>query len=196
MISATNRDLKVLIGKGTFRDDLFYRLSVVPFHLPPLRERPEDSELLVQRFIETYSRANGKRIRQAGNDVLELFQSYPWPGNVRELENAIERAVVLSEPQATELEVALLPHDIRSGTPTLLLSGSSMGANPRPQRGKSGSPDNMDEATWVRTLGDALRKTNGSAAGAARLLGVSAAVVRRSADKYGLREKRRRRSTG
>ena len=196
IVAASNRNLAAAVREGAFREDLYYRLKVVEIDLPPLRERPEDIELLTQRFVETYSRANGKRVRQAGKDVIELLQSYPWPGNVRELENAVERAVVLSEPQATELDVALLPHSIRSGTPTLFLNGGSMGANPRPGREASGSPQNIDEPTWVRALGDALRRTNGNAAGAARLLGVSAAVVRRSADKYGLREKRRRRSKG
>ena len=196
IVAASNRNLAAAVREGAFREDLYYRLKVVEIDLPPLRERPGDIELLTQRFVETYSRASGKRIRQAGKDVLELLQSYPWPGNVRELENAVERAVVLSEPQATELDAALLPHSIQSGTPTLFLNGDSMGAKPTPGRDVFSSPQIMDEAPWVRALGDALRRTNGSAAGAARLLGVSAAVVRRSADKYGLREKRRRRSKG
>ena len=195
IIAATNRDLAAAVRGRSFREDLYYRLKVVEIDLPPLRERPEDIELLTQQFIETYSRVNRRGIQQAGEQVLDLFQSYPWPGNIRELENAIERAVVLSEPQAKELDVALLPQNIRNGTPTLFLNGGSMGARPNLPDSASGFPQKMDEAAWVRALGDALHETNGNAAAAARLLGVSAAVVRRSADKYGLRENRRSHST-
>jgi len=196
IVAASNRDLAAAVREGTFREDLYYRLKVVEIDLPPLRERPEDIDLLTQRFVESYSRANGRSVREAGKEVLELFQSYPWPGNVRELENAVERAVVLSEPHATELDRNLLPSNILNGTPALFLNGDPAEASPPPRTEVSGPSQDADEATWVRALGDALRRTNGNAAGAARLLGVSAAVVRRSADKYGLRAKSGRRSAG
>ncbi len=100
VIATTNRDLKEEVEKGTFREDLFYRLNVVPIHLPQLKERREDIPLLVDHFVEQYARENGRRISGIHEDALRDMIQYDWPGNVRELENTIERAVVVcSEKQ-------------------------------------------------------------------------------------------------
>jgi len=96
VIVATNRDLEAAIAAGTFREDLFYRLNVFPIEIPPLRRRSEDIPVLVQYFIDRYSRKAGKNVGRASKQTLDLFKSYPWPGNIRELQNIIERSVIIS----------------------------------------------------------------------------------------------------
>ncbi|MFN2454861.1 MAG: sigma-54-dependent transcriptional regulator [Pyrinomonadaceae bacterium] len=97
IIAATNIDLKEAVKHGTFREDLYYRLSVVPIELPPLRDRREDILALAQFFIRKFNEENGRKLSEAiAPDVLALLENYSWPGNVRELENAIERAVVIA----------------------------------------------------------------------------------------------------
>jgi formate hydrogenlyase transcriptional activator len=95
IIATTNRDLEEEVRKGRFRQDLYYRLNVFPITVPPLRQRKEDIPLMVQAFIERYSRKMGKQITSIQKETLRALQDYPWPGNVRELESIIERAVIL-----------------------------------------------------------------------------------------------------
>ena len=96
VIAATHRDLKLMVEKGDFREDLFYRLSVFPLTLPPLRERKNDISLLVYFFVNKYASKMSKQISTISQTIMDKLQKYPWPGNVRELENVIERAVILS----------------------------------------------------------------------------------------------------
>ncbi|MFN7960241.1 MAG: sigma-54 dependent transcriptional regulator [Thermoanaerobaculia bacterium] len=118
IIAATNADLEQAVSRGTFREDLYYRLNVITLQMPPLRERPEDIPLLVQHFLQTFARENEKSIREIAPEAMRLLLDYHWPGNVRELENAIERAVVLSSGDV--LEVDLLPRSVRQPAPTPL----------------------------------------------------------------------------
>jgi len=97
IVAATNKDLQEAVKTGMFREDLFYRLSVVPIALPALRERRDDIPLLANHFLKKYNRKRGKNIRAISDKAMKALVEYGWPGNVRELENAIERAVVLSE---------------------------------------------------------------------------------------------------
>src|SRR5207302_5888678 len=96
VIAATNRDLGALIDGGRFREDLFYRLSVVTLQIPPLRDRREDIPLLADHFLRVYSTANGRRVSEIAPEAMALMVAYDWPGNIRELEHAIERAVALT----------------------------------------------------------------------------------------------------
>ena len=96
-VAATNRDLKELMEKGGFREDLFYRLNVINIHVPPLRERGDDVRRLAEHFVAVSARKLGKPIRRIGDDLSAFLGRYHWPGNVRELENLIERAVILAE---------------------------------------------------------------------------------------------------
>jgi DNA-binding NtrC family response regulator len=96
-VAATNRDLKELMEKGGFREDLFYRLNVINIHVPPLRERGDDVRRLAEHFVAASARKLGKPIRRIGDDLAAFLGRYHWPGNVRELENLIERAVILAE---------------------------------------------------------------------------------------------------
>jgi len=96
-VAASNRDLNIATERGQFRADLFYRLNVINIHVPPLRERAEDIELLAEHFVAEHSRRLGKRISALSTDLKQLLKAYRWPGNVRELENVVERAVILAD---------------------------------------------------------------------------------------------------
>jgi len=111
-IAATNRDLKKATEEGTFREDLFYRLNVVPITIPPLRERKEDIPLLVGHFLGRFNRNFGKHVRGLSEEVMEVFSGYHWPGNVRELENLMERLVVLTTEDTISL--SMIPPDMLS----------------------------------------------------------------------------------
>lgn len=113
MVTATNQILEKLVEEGKFREDLFYRLQVITIHMPPLRNRADDIPLLVEHFIEMYARDNLKKIEYASPETLDLMMKYHWPGNVRELENTIERAIVLSDPDAKFITPDLLPSSMR-----------------------------------------------------------------------------------
>jgi two-component system response regulator PilR (NtrC family) len=97
VMASSSVNLGQAVGRGAFREDLFYRLSVVPIHLPPLRERKDDIPLLVGHFLHKYSRKAGKVVSTISRQALAALEAYDWPGNVRELENLIERAIVLSK---------------------------------------------------------------------------------------------------
>ncbi|NMX22353.1 sigma-54-dependent Fis family transcriptional regulator [Dissulfurirhabdus thermomarina] len=115
IIAATNKDLEAEIEKGNFREDLYYRLNVIPIHVPPLRERTEDIPLLVAEFLAEYGRETGRGPLEASPEVLQALQDYDWPGNVRELRNVVERMVILSRGPVLTLEG--LPPAIRRHTP-------------------------------------------------------------------------------
>jgi len=163
VIAATNRDLVQLVGEGTFRDDLYYRLNVIEVRVPPLRERREDIPLLVNYFCDKYAEENGKVIEGMAAEAMKKLVGYSYPGNVRELENIIERAVILAAGSVIESEdvVDLVPA-ARSDAVTLewLL-----------EKGWS-----LDEAlAWVeqRLIDEALQRTSGVRVEAARVLGIS-----------------------
>jgi DNA-binding NtrC family response regulator len=115
VIAATNRDLRQLVSEGRFQEDLFYRLNVIPIHMPPLRERPEDIPILVEHFVRKHEQRTGRRIERVEEAALGALQQYEWPGNVRELENTLERAVVLAPgPVITVRAISVLG----AGAPT------------------------------------------------------------------------------
>ena len=107
ILAATHRDLKIMVKDGKFREDLFYRLNVVPVRVPALRERLEDVPLLVENFIAKFSAQNGSTVKGISPEALSVLMAHPWPGNVRELENVIERAMVLSRGDRIERAVVL-----------------------------------------------------------------------------------------
>jgi formate hydrogenlyase transcriptional activator len=114
VLAATHRDLNALVAEGRFREDLLYRLNVVPIEVPPLRERVADIPLLVEYFIDRFGKRAGKKFKTIDKKSLRAFQSYVWPGNVRELQNVIERAVILSEGQTFAMDEAWLKRELRA----------------------------------------------------------------------------------
>ncbi|MDT8443135.1 MAG: sigma-54 dependent transcriptional regulator [Desulfuromonadales bacterium] len=116
LVAATNANLREMVKKGTFRDDLFFRLNIIPIELPPLRERKGDLMLLASQFLRRFAEENGKEIRGFSPDVIEQLERYSFPGNVRELENIIERAVVLSHSDLLQRQDLEMPGDDQSSS--------------------------------------------------------------------------------
>ncbi|MGB4442558.1 MAG: sigma-54 dependent transcriptional regulator [Coriobacteriia bacterium] len=171
VISATNRDLQQLIADGTFREDLYYRLNVVPLTIPPLRKRPADIPLLVAHFLEKFGA--GKRTMTAS--AMEALVSYQWPGNVRELENTIERVVILSHGETIDADD--LPAEVRAGV-SVCDAGSRCFVLP-----DSGLDLEEVELDLVR---QALGRSGGSAPQAAKLLGLTTKTLQARMERYGL----------
>ena len=115
MIAATNRNLAQEMTEGRFREDLYYRLNVIPAMVPPLRERKDDIPLLAKHFLKVYSNANGKQINGFSEEVMQIFPDYNWPGNVRELQNVVEHAVILAKGEM--IEEINLPQNIKETVP-------------------------------------------------------------------------------
>jgi two-component system nitrogen regulation response regulator NtrX len=113
IVAATNKNLDQEMDKGSFREDLFYRLNVIPFHVPPLRERVEDIPVLTDFFIKEFSCLYGRKPKEVSEDVMEALKRYPWPGNVRELKNFVERVVIMT--LSPKIEVRHLPSEIAHG---------------------------------------------------------------------------------
>jgi len=159
-ISATNRDLRTAIDRGEFREDLYYRLAVVPLYLPPLRERQEDIPLLIDHFLNKFCKMYKKKISSIKPNVLEAMFASPWKGNIRELGNILERGVLLAENETLTLDC--------------------LNIECRPPAGKDGSVDTpslslkqvVDEAE-KKAIHQALRAANNNRSMAARLLGIS-----------------------
>jgi DNA-binding NtrC family response regulator len=166
LIAATHRDLRAMVGDGRFREDLLYRLSVIQTELPPLRERPEDIELIVRHFAAQLGDEIGRRVESIAPDALEVLQRYRWPGNVRELRNVVERALVLGD--GPELELDDLP-------PELLLSAP---AGPAPTAPASGTIRTLVELERI-AIAEALAATGGNKARAAALLGIDRTTLYR-----------------
>ncbi len=123
VIAASNKDLAQEIGRGAFREDLFFRLNVIPLDVPPLRERPDDVPVLVRHFFEEFSREYGQKPKAVDDEALALFQRYRWPGNVRELRNVIERLIIMTP--GARITAADVPPPLSSGSPARAASGSS-----------------------------------------------------------------------
>lgn len=171
IIAATNRNLEEMVHEGTFRDDLYYRLNVIPIILPPLRDRPDDIPLLVEHFIEKISKENKKDVRGITPEAMRMFMHYRWPGNVRELENVIERVITLMDSDLITEE--LLPSYIK---------GDIAG---REVRGQADDTVLPWEEYEKQIIANALRQGT-SFNGAAKLLRISHKTVAAKARKYGL----------
>jgi len=168
IISATNRELKEEITKGNFRNDLYYRLQVIPIQLPPLRDRTEDIELLTNHFISIFNNEFKKKIKPIGSEVTKLFQNYSWPGNVRELKNIIERAVLLDAE--SEIMVEHLPLEIQSRSVEEVEDRSSMNIDQLYPL----SMKDMEKLLITKTL----EKTDGNKSESSRILGISRQTLR------------------
>jgi two-component system response regulator PilR (NtrC family) len=175
IIAATNRDLGEMVAENQFREDLFYRISVIPLELPPLRHRRDDIPLLADHFLARLNASMGKRIDRISDEALKKLESYDWPGNVRELENALERAFILET--SNELSAQHLPESM------------SAGARMRPM---TNFPDEgFDLEIYVEGLQkgfleEALRRTNGVQVKAAELLRMSYRSFRHYMQKYNI----------
>jgi len=175
IISATNRDLKIAVENKQFREDLFYRLSSFPIHIPPLRERKGDIIVLVEHFIKQFNEKLGKNIKGVSKKTLKLFYDYDWPGNVRELENLLERCVILSDGEYIEPDV--LPPNINSSSGTISYSSVE-------NLFTDDSPVIPFEKLKEEAIKHALKVTNGNIVDASRKLKIGRATLYRLMEKY------------
>jgi DNA-binding NtrC family response regulator len=189
LIAATNRDLKALIAEGRFREDLYYRLAVVPVALPPLRERKEDIPALVQHFIEKYDRRLGKRVERADDEALEVLMRYAWPGNIRELENLMERSVLFADGPVIGADA--LPDGLRerpAGAPVPIAAVGPLGAIASPTGASMKEIVRQAQAELERELiARALEETGGNVTRAAKRLQISRKSLQVKMKELGLR---------
>jgi DNA-binding NtrC family response regulator len=171
LIAATNRDLREALEQGTFREDLYYRLNVVPIDIAPLRQRKEDIPDLVNLFISRFAGDSGKPVESITPEAMQILVNYHWPGNVRELQNIIERACALAK--GTVLEASDIHLDLR---PAKAANGAS-----------GFLPEGMTLEHWEdEMIREALRRANGNKSQAARLLGLSRNALRYRLSKIGI----------
>jgi len=185
IVAATNIDLKEAVRQGTFREDLYYRLAVVPIELPPLRDRREDILPLAQHFIQKYNEENGRDVsEQLSPDVLALLESYSWPGNVRELENTIERAVVIAP--GDEITKECLRTEISD--PKSVVSGHHDGASNTAVTDIGRGINFYEEVRRfeIDLIRRALEQTGGHQSRAARLLGMNATTLNSKIKTYNI----------
>jgi DNA-binding NtrC family response regulator len=171
LIAATNRDLREALEQGTFREDLYYRLNVVPIDIAPLRQRKEDIPELVTLFITRFAGDSGKPVESITPEAMQILVNYHWPGNVRELQNIIERACALTKSTvltADDIHLDVRPAKAANGTSNFL-------------------PDGMTLEHWEdEMIREALRRANGNKSQAARLLGLSRNALRYRLSKIGI----------
>jgi len=185
IIAATNQDLKKRIQEGKFREELFYRLNVISFEMPPLRKRVEDIPILVSHFLQKYCEKLGKPMKRLTPEVFGLFEAYPWPGNIRELENVIERIVAIEDRET--VTAGCLPQEILSParkeeTHSLFQPGFNLSTY-------------IDDLT-KKYVNQALLASGGSLRQAAPLLGLSYRTLRYLIDKYELKNIRKEERNG
>lgn len=194
VIAATNKDPLEEVGKGKLRDDLYYRLNVVPIHIPPLRDRPEDIPVLAQHFLVMLGEKYNKYFWDFSPDAVRLLLCYQWPGNVRELRNSIERIVVLATTDRVTPE--LFPERMRKAAAKAKVPQLDIEAALECiQKALQARPVEMEEGDDVlpfvevekRAILGAIRKCNGDISKAARKLGLSRATLYRKLEKYGVR---------
>ena len=193
LVAATNRDLRAALEQGTFREDLYYRLNVVPISIAPLRERKEDIPYLVDHFIARFAREAGKPIEGITPAAMKLLTAFHWPGNVRELENIIERAVALFAGRV--IDVGDIQLDVSPWQPPqadlALATGPAAGANPAGPNASGAAlpflPDGMTlEQYEDEIIREAVRRAGGNKSQAARLLGLSRNALRYRLSKMGV----------
>jgi len=171
IVAATNQDLRAALEQGTFREDLYYRLNVVPINIPPLRERREDIPFLAEHFVQKLAAQSGSRVESISDAAIQRLMGYHWPGNVRELENVIERSLVMCT--GTRLDAP----DIRLDT----------APRARPQTVENFLPEGMTLDEFEKAiLREALRRAEGNKSQAARLLGLSRNALRYRLSQMGI----------
>jgi two-component system response regulator HydG len=181
VVSATNRDLKAEVARGAFREDLYYRLHIVPLTLPPLRERPDDIALLARHFVSRHAGRVNPRVRSITDPALRALQRYAWPGNVRELENAIEQSLVFAEGEAldeSDLPAFMRPEASRASAASALTAPS----------GDRPLPDILEELER-ELIRRAYERANGVKTETARLLGIKTSALYYKLEKYGFIQK-------
>lgn len=186
VIVSTNKNLRTLVSRGKFREDLFYRLNVFPVHIPALRERSTDIPLLIEHFISKFNSRTGKQIRSCSPDALRFMMEYCWPGNVRELQNTIEHAFVVCQKE--EIGVVDLPHELRVAAVREGICAERKAGFIQPifsPTGITGRKNNRLNITLEMLEAELLRH-NGNKAATARALGISKVGLWKKMKKMGM----------
>jgi PAS domain S-box-containing protein len=173
IVAATNRDLEAMVEEGSFRRDLFYRINIIRFHLPPLRERMEDVPLLIERFVHKLNSIKGRAVNGVSREAMSLLLAHDYPGNIRELENIVEHAFVLF----SEGDIGV------DHLPGYLLNRVEASSSPPPS--PAVTAENLRDAE-ARTIESALRRNNFNRLAAARELGIHKSTLFRKLKKYGI----------
>jgi two-component system response regulator PilR (NtrC family) len=183
IIAATNRDLAKMVTAGEFREDLFYRINVIPVKLPPLRERQDDVQALAEHFVARFAQQMKKEVQAISGAAMACLRSYSWPGNVRELENAIERAVALERTPAVLPDS--LPEAVRAASG---ITSPATPVQPAEERKLAGGFDLEQHVQGIEReyIMEALRRSNGVKKNAAELLGLSFRQFRYLLKKYNI----------
>ena len=180
LVAATNRDLRRMVDEGKFREDLYFRLSVVPITLPPLSARASDIPLLCDHFLKEFAERNGRDIPGFTPDAVNLLCAYQWPGNVRELRNTIERMVVMS--QGGRLSARDVPPQIREAVRTGTAGQAPAGSSATPAATSAGSLADIEKAKILSVL----ERHDGNRSRAAAELGISRRTLHRKLNEYGV----------
>ncbi|HOJ98320.1 MAG TPA: sigma-54 dependent transcriptional regulator [Termitinemataceae bacterium] len=188
IIAATNKNLEEAVREGRFREDLYYRLAVIRLHIPPLREQKEDIPVLAQRFTERFARELGRYPRRLSAEVLQFLDRYPFPGNVRELENAIERAVILSEGEEIKIEDFSFAGPWQASPPAFSGMGTpaAVGEPPRNPSGLSGFEGRSLQELEREAIRLALLRNGGHREKTAQELGITRRTLLNKIREYGL----------
>jgi len=173
-IFSTNKDLSRMVTEGSFREDLFYRVRVVPINIPPLRERPDDIGLLARHYVEEFNKKLNKRIKGFSKEAEEILKKYPWPGNVRELKNIVER-VMIPQSIGKVLTPENLPAELKAASPLDIVRDIDKALQPmsRDRIDYQSVVDHLNTEVRRRILQKALDRSDGKKSAAARLLGIS-----------------------
>ncbi len=181
IIASTNADLEQMVKEGKFREDLYYRLNVVTIEIPPLRERKDDIPLLANHFLKKYTALYNLPMKKISDEAMKILQEYEWPGNVRELENAIERAIILSDGGVIKPDD--LPEKIREKTASRISEKSSLVGLTLEELEKRYILQVLDETGWNKNK-------------AAQILGIDPSTLYRKLQRYGLSKSRRSQGKG
>jgi DNA-binding NtrC family response regulator len=184
IIAATNRHLEQGVKEGKFREDLYYRLNVIPIVCPPLRDRGEDIEILAHHFMRKASLMAGRYVERISSEALQALRAYSWPGNIRQLEWAMERAVVLGESECVELQD--LPPEVLTQAPALASVPAGVPASP-PSPLQPIIPEGSWEAHEKAKIMEALQRANWNITRAAQLLGMTFRTLQYRLEKFGIR---------
>ncbi len=191
IVAATNKDLKQEIQKGSFREDLFYRLNVIPFVVPPLRERKEDIPLLAAHFLREFSASHGRPLRELTPEALQVLTAYPWPGNVRELKNLIERVIILTTEaeERQPIQAATLLGHLKDETFTVRIEETPIAAVPSAEAGGSAAATSLRDARQVFEkdfILKTLKENDWNVSKAAQVLGIERSHLHRKIKSFGI----------
>lgn len=185
IIAATNQDLEVMVKEGSFRQDLYYRLNVVPIYLPPLRERKDDIPRLAYHFLQMFCRKTGKHIQGFSDEALEVLKNHPWPGNVRQLKNTIERLVILSDNHTLNLQDLLEQVAQKHAGPDQVVPSSLAELREFKKKLITDTFGRVERAFLIK----ALSKSGGNISRAAKLVGMQRSNFSTLLKKYGISAK-------